>query len=82
MNERSDVMITLDIREQASLMHANTVAEVTMKLFDNLMKDEVDLADVEPDENVRNIVQVLDTKLEDMSKKNRTSERGFSTLKC
>ena len=56
-------------------MHSNTVAEETvMKLFDNLMKHEVDLADVESDENVKNFVQLLDAKLEDMSKMNRTSK--------
>ena len=40
-----------------------------MKLFDNLMKHEVYLADVESDENVKNIVQMLDAKLEDLSKR-------------
>ena len=56
-------------------MHSITVAkEAMMKLFDNLIKHEVDLADVESDENVKNIVQLLDTKLEDMSKTNRTSK--------
>ena len=56
-------------------MHSNTVAkEAIMKLFDNLVKHEVDLADVESDENVKNIVQLLDTKLEDMSKTNITSK--------
>ena len=56
-------------------MHSNTVAkEAIMKLFDNLIKHEVDLADVESDENVKNIVQLLDTKLEDMSKTNITSK--------
>ena len=56
-------------------MHSNSVAkEAMMKLFDNLIKHEVDLADVESDENVKNIVQLLDTKLEDMSKTNRTSK--------
>ena len=74
MNERSDAIITLDINEQVTLMHANTVAEEAMKLFDNLMKHEVDLAKSESDENVRNIVQLLDAKLEDMNKKNRTSK--------
>ena len=33
------------------------------------MKHRVDLADVESDENVKNIVQLLDAKLEDMCKK-------------
>ena len=74
MNERSDVIITIDINERAALMHANTVAEKAMKLFGNLMKHEVDLANMESDENVGNIVQLLDAKLEDMSKKNRTSK--------
>ena len=55
-------------------MHSNTVAEEAMKLFDNLIKHEVDLADVELDENVKTIVQLLDAKLEDMSKTNRTSK--------
>ena len=56
-------------------MHFNTVAKkAMMKLFDNLIKHEVDLADVESDKNVKNIVQLLDTKLEDMSKTNRTSK--------
>ena len=40
-----------------------------MRLFGNLMKHEVDLADVELDENVKNIVQLLDAKLEKISKK-------------
>ena len=53
-------------------MHSDTVAEeAIMKLFDNLMTHEVDLADMVSDENVKNIVQLLDAKLEDMSKKNR-----------
>ena len=30
-------------------MHANTMAEEAMKLFDNIRKHEVDLADVESD---------------------------------
>ena len=56
-------------------MHSDTGAEeAIMKLFDNLIKHEVDLADVESDENVTNIVQLLDAKLEDMCKKNRTSK--------
>ena len=38
------------------------------------MKHEVDLVGVESDENVNNFVQSLDAKLEDMSKKNRTSK--------
>ena len=38
------------------------------------MKHEVDLVDVESDENVNNFVQSLDAKLEDMSKKDRTSK--------
>ena len=49
-------------------MHTNTVAEEAMKLFDNLIKHEVDLAHVESGENVKNIVQLLDAKLENMSK--------------
>ena len=69
MDYRSDTIITLDINEQAAQMHSNTVAEEAMKLFDNLMKHEVDLADVESDDNVKTIVQLLDTKLEDMSKR-------------
>ena len=36
-------------------MHSNTVAEEAMKLFDNLIKHEVDLADVESDENVKKL---------------------------
>ena len=55
-------------------MHSNTVTEEATKLFDNLMKHEVDQADVESGENVKTIVQLLDAKLEDMSKKNRTSK--------
>ena len=50
-------------------MFANTVAEEATKLFDNFMKHEVDLADVESDENVKNIVQLLDAMLEDMDKR-------------
>ena len=50
-------------------MRSNTVAEEATKRFDNLMKHEVDLADVESDEQVKNIVQLLDAKLENMSKK-------------
>ena len=72
--ERSDAIITLDINEQATHVHANTAAEEAMKLFDNLVKYEVDLADLESDENVKNNVQLLDTKLENMSKKNRNSK--------
>ena len=54
-------------------MHSNTVAEeAMMKLFDNLIKHELDLADVESDENVKNILQLLDAKVEDMSKTNMT----------
>ena len=56
-------------------MHSDTgVEEAIMKLFDNLIKHEVDLANVESDENVTNIVQLLDAKVEDMCKKNRTSK--------
>ena len=69
MDKKSDAIITLDISEQAAHMYANIVAEEAMQLFDNLMKHEVDLADVELDENVKNIVQLLDAKLEDMSKR-------------
>ena len=79
MNERSDVIITLDIIEQAALMHSNTVSEEAMKPFDNLMKYEVDLADVESDENVRNILQLLDAKLEDMMRRTEPQNCGFST---
>ena len=52
MDKRSDTIITLDISEQAAHMYANTVAEEAMKLFDNLMKHEVDLAHVKSDENI------------------------------
>ena len=38
-------------------MHANAVAE-DMKLLDNRMKHEVDLANVESDENVKNISDI------------------------
>ena len=38
-------------------MHANAVAEEAMKLFDNLMKHEVDLANVES-ENVKHITDI------------------------
>ena len=55
MDEGSDAIITLDINEHAALIHANTVAEEAMKLFDNLMKHEVDLADVESDETVKTL---------------------------
>ena len=49
MNGRSDVIITLGISEQSALMHAmNTVAEEA-KLFDIIIKHEVDLTDVESD---------------------------------
>ena len=48
--------------------------DAMIKIFDNLIKHEVDLADVESDENVKNIVQLLDAKLEDTSKMNRTSK--------
>ena len=53
MNENSDVIAALDINEQAAHMHTNTGAEEAMKLFDNLMKNEVILADVESHENVK-----------------------------
>ena len=69
MDNRSDGIITLDINKQAPHMYSNTVAEEAMKLFDNLMKHEVNLADVESDENVKTIVQLLEAKLEDMSKR-------------
>ena len=36
-------------------MHSNTVAEEAMKQFDNLMKHEVGLADVESDENIKTL---------------------------
>ena len=54
-DERSDAINTLDINEHAALIHANTVAEEAMKLFDNLVKHEVDLADVESDETVKTL---------------------------
>ena len=69
MDNRSDGIITLDVNKQAPHMYSNTVAEEAMKLFDNLMKHEVNLADVESDENVKTIVQLLEAKLEDMSKR-------------
>ena len=37
-------------------MHANTVAEEAMKLFDNLMKYEVELPNVESDANVKGVL--------------------------
>ena len=80
-DDRSDAIITLDINDQAAHVHANTFAEEVMKLFDNLMKYEVELADVESDETVKNIVQLLDTNLEDMSKKNRTSKLWIQNIK-
>ena len=80
-DERSDAIITFGINEHTAHMHSNTVAKEAMtKLFDKLIKHEVDLADVESEENVKNIVQLLDAKLEDMSKKNRTSNYEFSTI--
>ena len=69
MDNRSDGIITLDNNRQAPHMYSNTVPLKAMKLFDNLMKHEVDLADVESAENVKTIVQLLDAKLEDMSKR-------------
>ena len=69
MDNRSDAIITLEINDQAAHLCSNTMTEESMKLFDNLMKHEVDLADVESDENVKTIVQLLDAKLEDMSKR-------------
>ena len=62
-------------------MHVNTVAKEDMKLFDILMKYGGDLADVESNENVKNIVQLLDTKLEDKGKKNRTSKLWIQYMK-
>ena len=53
MDNRSYAIITLDINEHAAHMYSNTVAEEAIKLFDNLMKQEVDLADVELNENVK-----------------------------
>ena len=58
--DKSDGIITLDIKKQAPHMYSNTVAEEAMKLFDNLMKHEVDIADVESHEHVKTIVQLLD----------------------
>ena len=69
INKNSDVITALNINEQAAHVHTNTVAEEAMKLFDNLMKHEVILANVESHENVKNIVQLLDAKLEDISKR-------------
>ena len=43
-DERSDAIIILDINNQTAHMHSTTVAEDAMKLFDSLMKHEVDLA--------------------------------------
>ena len=38
-DERIDAIVTLDINEQATHMHSNTVAEdAMMNLFDNLIK--------------------------------------------
>ena len=54
-DERSDAIITLDINEQAAPMHFKTVAEEAMKLFDSLVKHEVDIADVESDKNVKTL---------------------------
>ena len=68
MDKRSNVIITLDIYQQAAHMYSNTVAEKAIEVFDNLMKHEVDLADVQLDQNVKTIVQLLNAKLEDMSK--------------
>ena len=64
-----DAIIALYISEQAAHMHSDTVTEEAMQLFDNLMKHELNLADVESDENVKTIAQLLDAKLEDMSKR-------------
>ena len=83
MDERSGAIVTLVNNEQAAHVHSNTVAEEAMiKLFDNLIKHEVDLADIESDENVKNVVQLLDTKLEDMSKTNRTSKLRHVAMLC
>ena len=57
MDNRSDGIVTLDINKQAPHMYSNTVTEEDMKLFGNLMKHEVNLADVESDENVKTILQ-------------------------
>ena len=54
-DERSDAIITLDINEQAAPMHFKTVTEEAMKLFDSLVKHEVDIADVEADKNVKTL---------------------------
>ena len=54
---------TLDIDKQAAHIHANAVTEEAIKMFDNLMKHEVDISDVLSDENVKNSVQFLDEKL-------------------
>ena len=54
-DERSDAIITLDINEQAAPMHFKTVTEEAMKLFDSLVKHEVDIADVESDKNVKTL---------------------------
>ena len=62
-------------------MHSNTVTEEAMEQFDNLMKHAVDLADVESDENVKNIVQLLDEKLEYMSKKSKSSKLWIQYIK-
>ena len=56
------------------------MTEKAMKPFDNFMKHEVDLADVLSDENVKNSVQFLDDKLEDMSVK-RTSKLWIQYIK-
>ena len=83
MDKRSGAIVSLVNNEQAAHVHSNTVAEEAMiKLFDNLIKHEVDLADIESDENVKNVVQLLDTKLEDMSKTNRTSKLRHVAMLC
>ena len=60
------VKITFDINRQAAHMHANTVTEEAIRLFDNLMESE---------KNVKNIIQLLDAKLDDVTKVNRSSKR-------
>ena len=62
-------------------MHANAVTEEAMEQFDNLMKHAVNPADVESDEIDKNIVQLLDKKLEYMSKKSRSSKLWIQYIK-
>ena len=54
-DKRSDAILYLDSSEQQAHMHANTVSGEAMKLIDNLMKHEVDIADVESNENVKTL---------------------------